>query len=60
MIAISTRKIIFPTIVITEHGNFTNYLEIAIGWNLLVEVGIDMGINLDKTLRALKVGHEFV
>ena len=29
-------------------------------WNLLVEVGINMGINLDKTLRARKVGHELI
>ncbi|MHC2994923.1 MAG: SIS domain-containing protein [Candidatus Atribacteria bacterium] len=59
VIAISTRKTIFPTIIIPEYGDFTNYLEIAAGWNLLVEVGINMGINLDKTLRARKVGHEF-
>ena len=59
VIAISTRKTVFPTIIIPEYGNFTNYLEIAAGWNLLVEVGINMGINLDKTIRARKVGHEF-
>jgi len=59
VIAISTRKTIFPTIIIPEYGDFTNYLEIAAGWNLLVEVGINMGINLDNTLRARKIGHEF-
>ena len=59
VIAISTRKTIFPTIIIPEYSDFNNYIEITAGWNLLVEVGINMGINLDKTLRARKVGHEF-
>jgi len=39
VIAISTRKTIFPTIIIPEYGDFTNYLEIAAGWNLLAEIG---------------------
>jgi len=59
VIAISTKKTVFPTIIIPEYGDFTSYLEIAAGWNLLVEVGINIGNNLDKTLRARKVGHEF-
>ena len=59
VIAISTRKTIFPTIIIPEYGDFTNYIEIAAGWNLLVEVGINVGIDVDKTLRARKVGHKF-
>ena len=59
VIAISTRKTIFPTIIIPRLGDSTNYIEIAAGWNLLVEIGINMGINLDKTIRARKVGHEF-
>jgi len=59
VIAISTRKTTFPTIVIPEYGDFTNYIEIAAGWNLLAEVGIKMGVNLDKTVRARKIGHEF-
>jgi len=59
VVAISTRNTIFPTMIIPEYGDFTNYLEIAAGWNLLVEVGIKMGINMDKTVRARKVGHEF-
>ncbi len=59
VIAISTRKTTFPTIIIPEYGDFTNYIEIAAGWNLLVEVGMNMGVNLDKTLRARKIGNEF-
>ena len=60
VIAISTRKTIFPTIIIPKYGDFTNYIEIAAGWNLLVEVGINVGIDVDKTLRARKVGHKFI
>ena len=59
VVAISTRKTIFPTMIIPEYGDFTNYLEIAAGWNLLVEIGINTGIDMDKTVRARKVGHEF-
>ncbi|MFT5328835.1 MAG: glucosamine--fructose-6-phosphate aminotransferase (isomerizing), partial [Planctomycetaceae bacterium] len=29
-------------------------------WNVLVEVGIALGIDLDKPERARKVGNEFV
>jgi len=60
VIVISARKTIFPTIIIPEYGDFNNYIEIVAGWNLLVEVGINTGINLDKTIRARKVGHEFI
>jgi glucosamine--fructose-6-phosphate aminotransferase (isomerizing) len=31
----------------------------AAGWNLLVEIGLSLGIDLDKPLRARKVGNEF-
>jgi len=58
VVAISTRKTIFSTIIIPEYGDFTNYLEITAGWNLLVEVGINMCIDMDKTVRARKVGHK--
>ncbi len=60
VVAISTRNTIFPTIIIPGYGDFTNYIEIAAGWNLLVEVGINIGLDLDKTIRARKVGHEFM
>jgi glucosamine--fructose-6-phosphate aminotransferase (isomerizing) len=31
----------------------------AAGWNVLVEAGLALGVNLDKPLRARKVGNEF-
>jgi len=58
VIAISTRPTIFPTIMIPDGGAFKNYVELAAGWNLLVEIGISLGIDLDKPMRARKIGNE--
>jgi len=60
IIAISSHDTIFPTIKIPEIGYFQSYVELAAGWNILVETGIALGINLDKAERARKVGNEFV
>lgn len=60
VIAIATRKTNFPTIVIPDAGRYQNYIELAAGWNLLVETGLAQGIDLDKPVRARKVGNEFV
>lgn len=60
IIAVSSRDTIFPTIKIPETGYFQNYVELAAGWNILVETGISLGINLDKAERARKVGNEFL
>ncbi|UCF99731.1 MAG: SIS domain-containing protein [Spirochaetaceae bacterium] len=57
VLAISTRKTSFPTMVIPDAGDYQSYVEIAAGWNLLVEIGIALGINLDKPQRARKVGN---
>ena len=60
IVAISSQDTIFPTIKIPEAGFFQNYVELAAGWNILVETGIKLGINLDKAERARKVGNEFL
>jgi glutamine---fructose-6-phosphate transaminase (isomerizing) len=60
IIAVSSSQTIFPTIKIPEAGYFQNYVELAAGWNILVETGINLGINLDKADRARKVGNEFL
>lgn len=60
VIAISTSKTIFPTIVIPSDGQYAEYLQLAAGWNILVETGTALGINLDKPQRARKVGNEYV
>jgi len=57
VVAISTRETSFPTVVIPEAGDYQSYVEIAAGWNLLVEIGIGLGIDLDKPQRARKVGN---
>jgi glucosamine--fructose-6-phosphate aminotransferase (isomerizing) len=60
VIAISARPTIFPTITIPDAGDLGGFVQLATGWNLLVEAGIQRGINLDKPQRARKVGNEFV
>jgi glucosamine--fructose-6-phosphate aminotransferase (isomerizing) len=55
--AISTRKTSFPTLAIPDAGEYQSYVELAAGWNLLVEIGIASGIDLDKPERARKVGN---
>jgi glucosamine--fructose-6-phosphate aminotransferase (isomerizing) len=58
VIAISSRKTIFPTILIPKNLEYQNFIELAAGWNLLVEIGINLGIDLDKPERARKIGNE--
>jgi glucosamine--fructose-6-phosphate aminotransferase (isomerizing) len=36
------------------------YVFLNVGWNLLVEIGLAFGIDLDKPERARKVGNEFI
>ncbi len=60
IVAISERDTIFPTIKIPSAGNLSTFVQMCAGWNILVEVGILLGIDLDKPERARKVGNEFV
>ncbi len=60
IIAVSSVKTIFPTIIIPDAGQYAEYIQLAAGWNLLVETGIALNINLDKPARARKVGNEYV
>ena len=60
VIAIADRETSFPTICIPDAGHYRNYVELAAGWNVLVETGIALGINLDKPVRARKVGNEYL
>jgi glucosamine--fructose-6-phosphate aminotransferase (isomerizing) len=59
IVAISTRDTRFPTIKVTDCGDYTGYAYMAAGWNLLVEAGIALGVDLDKPVRARKVGNAF-
>ncbi len=58
--AVAPRDTIFPTIKVPEAGELSTYVYLAAGWNILVEVGVALGINLDKPVRARKVGNEFI
>lgn len=59
VIAISTRPTRFPTILIPEEKDYQTIVELCSGWNLLVEIGLKLGIDLDKPERARKVGNEY-
>ena len=56
IIAVSSKKTMFPTIIIPDGGQYAEYVQLAAGWNILVETGISLGIDLDKPARARKVG----
>ena len=58
VVAIDTKPTPFTTIVVPETGEMQPYVYLAAGWNILVEIGISLGINLDKPTRARKVGNE--
>lgn len=59
VVAISTGNTPFPTIRVPDAGELAPYVYLCAGWNLLVEIGLSIGINLDKPERARKVGNEF-
>lgn len=60
VIAIAPRDTCFPTLRVPAVGaDELPYLLLAAGWNLLVEVGLACGVDLDKPRRARKVGNEF-
>jgi glutamine---fructose-6-phosphate transaminase (isomerizing) len=60
VIAVSDRETGLPTIRIPKVEGFETVLQLLAGWNILVEVGISLGRNLDKAERARKIGNEFV
>ena len=60
IIAIASRETSFPTIQIPSAGGLDEFVQMAAGWSILAEVGLSLGINLDKPERARKVGNEFV
>jgi len=60
VIAVSTKKTLFPTIIIPDGGEYAEYLQLAAGWNILVETGVALGIDLDHPKRARKVGNEYI
>jgi glucosamine--fructose-6-phosphate aminotransferase (isomerizing) len=60
VVAIAARPTRFPTILVPDSGEATApYAYLAAGWNVLVEVGLARGIDIDRPERARKVGNEF-
>ena len=53
--AVSDENTLFSTLKVSDVGELQNYVYLAAGWNILVEVGIYLGINLDKAERIRKV-----
>jgi glucosamine--fructose-6-phosphate aminotransferase (isomerizing) len=60
VVAIADRPTPFPTIRVPSAGELTPCLYLCAGWNLLVEIGLRMNIDLDKPQRARKVGNEYI
>ena len=61
LISIAAEKTAFPyNVIIPDNREFANYIQLAAGWNLLVETGLFLGIDLDKPVRARKVGNEYI
>ncbi|MBT8336786.1 MAG: sugar isomerase [Gemmatimonadetes bacterium] len=59
VVAISPGDTRFPTIRVPDAGEMNPFVFLAAGWNLLVEIGLALEIDLDKPERARKVGNEF-
>lgn len=58
VIAVTTEKETpFKTITMPQVAGYDSFLPLFVGWNLLVEVGVTLGINLDKPQRARKIGN---
>lgn len=60
VVAIADRDTPFTTIRVPEAGELNQYVYLCAGWNVLVEIGLSLGIDLDKPERARKVGNEFI
>lgn len=60
VVAIADHDTPFQTIKVPNAGEFKPYVMLCAGWNLLVEIGLATGIDLDKPERARKVGNELI
>jgi len=58
--AVAAEDTVFPTVKVPDAGELSAFVYLAAGWNILVEAGLRLGIDLDKPERARKVGNEFV
>ncbi|MBN1779820.1 sugar isomerase [bacterium] len=59
VVAIADHDTALETIRVPAAGEMAPYIGLCAGWNLLVEIGLALNIDLDKPERARKVGNEF-
>jgi len=57
VIAVASFDTPFPTLKIPALDGFDGYFQLLAGWNILASAGLANGVNLDKPLRARKVGN---
>jgi len=60
IVAIASAETPFTTIKVPDAGDLSAYVYLCTGWNLLVETGLFLGIDLDKAERARKIGNELM
>ena len=60
VIAVAAEETSLPTVRIPQVEGYETILQLLAGWNVRVQVGVSLGINLDKAERARKIGNEFV
>jgi glutamine---fructose-6-phosphate transaminase (isomerizing) len=60
VVAVAAEETPLPTIRIPRVEGYQPVLNLLACWNILVQVGIALGINLDKAQRARKIGNEFL
>lgn len=60
VVALADRETPFSTIRVPSAGEMAPLVYLAAGWNLLVEIGLALAIDLDKPTRARKVGNELI
>jgi len=60
VIAVSTHETPFLTLRVPDAGEMNPFVFLCAGWNLLIEIGLALGINLDQPARARKVGNELL
>ena len=60
VIAIASAESSLSTIRIPSLPGFDPFLQLLAGWNLLAHVGVAAGIDLDRPVRARKVGNEYM
>jgi len=58
VIAISNYETPFPTILVPDAGDFSGYVFLTAGWNLLIDVGLNLGLDINDAQVARKVGNE--